>query len=81
MNWVIEIKKKLIGVFAAVAFVGFVYSGMCIACIAKQIMYHRKIMHACHKKLLSRFCRKSKGERNYEHEEEVLFGDWLLVRY
>lgn len=36
MNWVIEMKKKLIGVFAVVAFVGFVYSGMCIACIAKQ---------------------------------------------
>ena len=36
MNWVIEMKKKLIGVFSAVAFVGFVYSLMCMACIVNQ---------------------------------------------
>ena len=31
-----EMKKKLIGVFAAVAFAGFVYSWMCLACIVNQ---------------------------------------------
>lgn len=36
MNWVMEMKKKLIGIFAAVAFVGFVYSWMCLACIVNQ---------------------------------------------
>jgi len=36
MNWVMEMKKKLSGLFVAVAFVGFVYSWMCMACMLKQ---------------------------------------------
>jgi len=36
MNWVMEMKKKLIGAFAVMAFVGSVYSWMCLACIANQ---------------------------------------------
>jgi len=31
-----EMKKKLSGLFVAVAFVGFVYSWMCMACMLKQ---------------------------------------------
>jgi len=36
MNWVMEIKKKLIGTFSVMAFIGSLYSWMCLVCIANQ---------------------------------------------